>query len=100
MSSPFSRSLRSLEADGFHRTLPVLLLVVLLVAGWLSWFFLAHVSVYAVTHAARLEASAAVHPLQAVASGRGGGVHMILGQGGQAGDVFGELGSAAPRVAV
>jgi hypothetical protein len=47
--------MRSLELDGLHSTLVVLLVGALLLLGWLAWFFFAEVSLYAVTAAARLE---------------------------------------------
>jgi membrane fusion protein (multidrug efflux system) len=98
MTSRFSRSLRSLEADGFLQSLPALLLVLLLVAAWLSWFLLARVSVYAITDVARVEANQAVHPLQAPVPGRVVLVHMKLGEEVQAGDVLVELDSQAQRL--
>ena len=94
----FSRSLRSLEADGFHRSLPALLLVLFLVAAWLAWFFLARVTVYSITDTARLEANAAVHALQAVVPGRVIAVRMVLGQDVQAGEILVELDSESPRL--
>jgi hypothetical protein len=54
---PFSRSFRSLRADGFQLTLGILILVGALLIGWGGWFFLAQVTLYAMTDAAHLEVS-------------------------------------------
>jgi len=50
MSTTFSRSMRSLERDGFRFTLTVLLIAALLLVAWGVWFFLATVPVYTVIH--------------------------------------------------
>ena len=55
MPTIFSRSMRSLERDGFRITLGALLLVSLLLALWGAWFFGATVSLYAVTDWAWVE---------------------------------------------
>ena len=91
MPNPFSRSLRSLEADGFRRWTLAVALSVLLLAAWAAWFFLAEVSVYAVTPLARLEVERAVHPIEALLSGRIATVHVLVGQQVKAGDVLVEL---------
>jgi hypothetical protein len=55
MSTTFSRSMRSLERDGFRFTLAVLLIAALLLVAWGVWFFLATVPLYTVTHTFDLE---------------------------------------------
>ncbi len=57
MSTTFSRSMRSLERDGFHFTLAALLFATLLLAAWGAWFFLAAIPVYAVTNNFRIDTS-------------------------------------------
>jgi hypothetical protein len=49
MSTNFSRSMRSLERDGFRFTLANLFIAGLLLVGWGAWFFLATIPLYAVT---------------------------------------------------
>lgn len=46
MSTPFSRSMRSLQGSGIQASLLGLILVLLLLVIWLGWFFLARVGVY------------------------------------------------------
>lgn len=59
MSNSFSRSMRSLAADGSSRFLAALLLGVLFLCAWSAWFLLARVTLYEVTGAARLEVTGA-----------------------------------------
>jgi len=63
MPTPFARSMRSLELDGFHSTLVLLLVGALLFCGWLAWFLFAEVSLYAVTDTARIEVIQETHPV-------------------------------------
>ena len=49
MPTTFSRTMRSLEGDGFRANLFVLALGTLLLAGWLGWFLLSRVALYEVT---------------------------------------------------
>ncbi len=55
MASTFFRSVRSLDADNSQRSYLGLALASLLLAAWMIWFFLARVSIYAVTNKADLE---------------------------------------------
>ena len=55
MPIAFSRSMRSLDADGFGRVLAGVLSAVLLLGGWGAWYVLSRVAVYKVTQNARLE---------------------------------------------
>lgn len=98
MSSPFSRSLHVLEADGFRRLLLVWLLAVALLGAWTGWFVCAQVALYAVTDTARLEVDRAVHPLQALTTGRVVATHLILGAKVPTGAVLVELESEAERL--
>ncbi len=49
MSIPFSRSMRSLNADSFRPSLVGLSLAIILLAAWLAWFFLAQIALYEIS---------------------------------------------------
>src|SRR5687768_3541720 len=98
MSIPFSRSIRSLAADGFRRSRVGMLIAVVLLTLWAAWFCLARVTLYEVTATARLEVKQAVYPIEAPVEGRVVATHLVLGQKVQAGDVLVELESDAQRL--
>jgi hypothetical protein len=52
MAITFSRSMRSLKADGLHALLVWLLLAMVLIVAWGGWFFLARVTLYETGQAA------------------------------------------------
>ena len=91
MAIPFARSMRSLEADSFRLSGTMLAVAGLLLAAWCGWFFLAEVSLYEVSEAARVEVAAASHPVAAPVAGRIVATHVALGQEVQAGDLLLEL---------
>jgi membrane fusion protein (multidrug efflux system) len=91
MAVAFSRSMRSLQADGYRRLITGLVVAVLLLAGWLAWFFLAEVRVYVVSETARLEVERAAHAVEASVSGQVLATHMTVGKEVQVGDVLVEL---------
>jgi membrane fusion protein (multidrug efflux system) len=91
MAGPFSRTLRSLEADGHRRWMLGLIPALVLLAAWGAWFFLSRVSVYEVSDHARLEAEGEAHLVQAPVDGRVSALHWRLGQEVAAGDVLVEL---------
>lgn len=97
MSSGFSRSMRSLDADGFRRPTLGLLLVAALLGAWGAWFFLARVALYEVTDTARLEVARAVHPVEAPVAGRVVATRLALGLEVQPGEVLVELDAAGQR---
>jgi membrane fusion protein (multidrug efflux system) len=70
MATAFTRTMHSLRADGFRRSLAGLLLSAALLGGWSAWLFLARVSRYETTDSARLEVDRATHLLQAPYAGR------------------------------
>jgi multidrug resistance efflux pump len=80
MPTVFSRSMRSLEVDDFRRTAWGLLLAAALLGAWGAWFLCARVTVYAVSHSARLEVEQAAHPVAAPVSGRVIDTRLTVGQ--------------------
>lgn len=54
MSTPFSRTIRSLEADSPRLGILGLFFIVMLLGGWLTWGLLSRVTVYEVTERANL----------------------------------------------
>jgi multidrug resistance efflux pump len=97
MASTFFRSVRSLEADNSQRSYLGFALAASLLAAWILWFFLARVSVYAVTNKADLEVDRAAHPVESVVSGRVVATHLMIDQEVKAGDVLVELDSGAQQ---
>jgi multidrug resistance efflux pump len=97
MPSPFSRTLRSLEADGNRRWVLALAPALLLLAAWVAWFAAAQVAVYEVSDSARLEADAAAHAVDAPVDGRIAALHWQIGERVAAGDVLVELEAAEQR---
>jgi membrane fusion protein (multidrug efflux system) len=91
LPTAFSRSSRALEAEGFRFTAGALLLVLVLLGGWGAWFFLARVSLYAVSDSARLEVDREAHAVEAAVGGRVAARSMRLGQEVTKGDVLLEL---------
>ena len=99
MSSPFSRSLRALDAERSRGWLP-LGVAAGLVLAWAAWFLLARVPLYETSAVARLEAAAAAHPVDARTDGRIVAVHLPVGVRVRAGDVLVELEADAERLAL
>ena len=77
---PFSRFIRTLDADTFRPSLVGIVLVLALLAGWFLWLFRAAVPVYEVTDRARLEVDRALHPIEALVAGRVVATRLVLGQ--------------------
>jgi multidrug resistance efflux pump len=75
-----------------------MLLAVVLLSAWITWFFFAQVTVYEVSGVARLEVSKAAHSVEAQVSGRIRATYLILGQVVQDGDVLVELNADAHRL--
>ena len=80
MSSPFSRSLRALESERSRGWRTLAVAASLLLLGWVSWFLLARVPLYETSAFARLEATAAAHPVDARMLGRVVSVNLTVGR--------------------
>ena len=98
MATAFLRTLHSLEADSFRRSIGGLLLVALLLGAWFAWFFLSRVARYEVTGTARLEVDRAIHLVQAPVAGRVITSRLVLDQEVQAGDPLVELDANPERL--
>src|SRR4029079_11488305 len=98
MSTAFSRTLRSLQADSFARPAAGLLIAASLTGAWAMWSVLAHVTLYELSTSARLEVEQAAAPLQAPLSGRVLTVHMPIGREIAAGDILLELDSKVEQL--
>jgi len=100
MASPFSRTLRSLEADDARPSRAGWAVAGVLALAWLVWFAAARVGVVERSQAARLELLAAAHPVAARQGGALAWSTMALGRAVRAGEVLLELDtrSAALRI--
>src|SRR5712692_3604000 len=98
MSTAFSRTLRSLERDGFRRYFWGFSLAILLLGAWLAWFCLSPVGRYEVSDTARLEVNQAMYLVQAPITGRVVASHLVLGRMVRAGDILVDLDSKPERL--
>ena len=92
--------MQSLAADGFRYSLWGMLLAAALLSAWTAWFFIARITLYEVSAGARVEVSAAAHPVEAQVAGRVRATHLVLGQEVQGGDVLVELDMDAQRLQI
>jgi membrane fusion protein (multidrug efflux system) len=97
MASPFSRTLRALEADGHRRWMAGLIPALLLLAAWGIWFVRGKVAVYEVTDRAWLAVDREAHPIAVPVEGRVAAVRAALGQQVREGQVLIELEAEEPR---
>lgn len=95
MHTPFSRTLRAVDADGPRGRAGAV--AGLFLAAWAAWFGLARVTVWEGTDTARLEVDAAAWPLDAPVGGRVVRVAAALDQEVRAGDALLEIDAAEPR---
>ncbi|WP_414640969.1 HlyD family secretion protein [Archangium sp.] len=91
MSSSFPRLLQALELDGAGGTTLKLLFIMCAMGGWSAWFFLAEVTLYAVTDRAWVEAYPSVSPLVAPVSGQLSKLHVVLGEQVEVGQIVAEV---------
>ena len=97
-ASPFSRSMRSLIADGFRPSILGLVFVVILLGLWMAWLVFARIALYEVADTARLEVNQAAHPVEASVGGRIVAANLMVGREAQVGDVLIELDAEAERL--
>lgn len=84
----FTRSLRSIYTERSHLPLWGILILMILLICWASWFFTVKVPIYTVTDAARLEIDQASHPIQTSIDGKINEIFMNLGQEVHAGTIL------------
>ena len=99
MATPFSRTLRALEAERSVGWLSASISAMLLVL-WLGWSVYARISLYASTDIARLESSAASHPVATQAEGIVLRSRLSVGERVNLGDVLVELDAEPQRLAL
>lgn len=87
----------SLRSDGFRRPLLVLFLAVVALGAWGAWLFGASLTVYEVSHHARLEVTSQVHPVQSPLAGRVIKTYLVLGREVKPGDLLLELDATTER---
>jgi membrane fusion protein (multidrug efflux system) len=97
VAAPFIQTTRALASERSHSTLIGLGAVLLVLAGWLIWFFGARVVVYETSQAARIEADRAAHAVDATVGGRIVAFHLALGASVAAGDVLVEIDSETQK---
>jgi multidrug resistance efflux pump len=98
MPSPFSRTIRSLNAESSRLSLMALIAVAVILGGWSLWFVAARVAIYETSEAARLEVDSAVHPIEAAVSGRVIRTNLAIGREVRAGEVLVEMEFDAQRL--
>jgi membrane fusion protein (multidrug efflux system) len=98
MPVEFSRSTRSLNRDGFGRSMAALGFAVVVLALWLLWFFRAQVARYEVTDSARLETEQAGYDLQTPVAGKVVTSNLALGRSVGAGEILVEIETDAQRL--
>src|SRR5262245_35994590 len=98
MPSPFSRTIRSLNAERSRLSTAATLVSVVILGGWSLWFVAARVAIYETSEAARLEVDGAVHPIEAAVSERVIRTGLAIGREVQAGEVLVEMESDDQRL--
>jgi multidrug resistance efflux pump len=97
MATAFSRTLRSLHADGSGRSRASVLAATCLVVVWGAWCVLARISLYEITTTARIEVDHAVAPIESPVSGRVVAVRLGLAREVHTGDLLVELDAEAEQ---
>ncbi len=91
MTNSFHRVNQSLRADRPIRSTLGVCIGLLLLTGWTTWAFRAHITRYEVSDSARLEADGAAYPVQASVGGRLVAFKLVLGRDVLAGEVLAEI---------
>lgn len=100
MPRPFSRTVGLLDHEGRRFRVLFTIGATLLLAAWTVWFFKSSVTVFAVSHEARLEVDGASYPVEAPVSGRVVSTTLLMGRMVNAGDTLVQLDTRAQRLEV
>ena len=98
MINDFARTMRSLEAERGGPQLVAVGLLLLAIAGWVTWLMLARMEVHAVSDQARIQVATTAHVARFEASGRVSRVLVDVGQRVEAGEVLAELDTQAQEL--
>lgn len=98
LPAQFSRTTRALANDTSKYALLAWLLSVVLLAGWLIWFFFGKVTVYEISSKARLEVQQAPHAVASLIAGRIAQASVVLGQEVRAGEVLFQLDAGSDQL--
>jgi multidrug resistance efflux pump len=98
MSTAFTRTLRSLDADRFVPPGVAIGVIALFLAGWCAWATLSHVTLQAVSNSARIEVDQATYPVQSPMVGRVVRTYIAVGKVVKAGEPLVELDSSPERL--
>ncbi|MBS1872104.1 MAG: HlyD family efflux transporter periplasmic adaptor subunit [Acidobacteria bacterium] len=98
MSTAFTRTLRSLDADRFLRPGAALAVAAAFLAGWGAWAALAQVTLRAVSDSARVEVDQAAYPVQSQLAGRVVKTYLAVGREVKAGEALVELDASPERM--
>jgi len=96
----FSRTFAQLLADRAGTTPWVVAGAVLILGGWLCWAVWARISLYEVSHDARLEVDSATYPIESPFLGRVVQCHLQVGQSVHQGNLLIELDTMPDRLAL
>ncbi len=91
MVSRFSRTLRSVQADGFGVTVPLLVVAVALTIAWGCWLVIAQVPVHVVSLSSRVELEQAVWAVETTVGGTLAQSRLELGSAVERGDELAQL---------
>jgi membrane fusion protein (multidrug efflux system) len=100
MANSFSQTTRSLAQEQSCFDLVVWLLALLLLTAWLLWFLFAPVTVFEVSHSARVEVERAAHPIAAQVDGKILFNAVQLEKEIKAGDILVEMDAHSERLAL
>jgi membrane fusion protein (multidrug efflux system) len=100
MATEFTRTVRSLRADGFRQSIAALFLAGALLTAWAAWLLYARVARYETTDSARLEVDRATYAIQAPYTGRVVSSRLALGSEVRADEILVELDSNSERLQI
>lgn len=100
MATPFTRTVRSLAADGARGTSIRILVVAALLVAWCAWFTRAEVELYEVSTAARIERAPGPLSVDAPRAGKVVEVRVALGEHVEKGDTLLVIDSSREKLAL